>query len=519
MVATLSPFEAILKEFYLGPVIEEINNEVHVIEMFEKATVDWQGRVAIIPVHVQRNTSGVGFSAENTALPTAGAQGYSRLQVNAKFQYGRFQITGPAISAAKSGGTGAFIGYVDAEMKKLVNDVRNSANGVSVFGNEIRGFLNQHLVGKVGAGPAATAGAQNVGIAAPFNCATTAFEYTGDFSPFLLANVAAPATWVPIRLIRMDNFKDVQMIDNAGPGAVAMTNPNWFVTGIDTSLGTINVTHGGDKACYYTLDGITDGFGIAIALRFAQCKDNSGGAANMGVDLSASSQLQEPSGLFSNIASNGTVAPIAGLATGNANPEAYWKLVRTSSAPPAAGEEPQLRGMVLTQTVGGLQARGALTLARMQQCLDRVHVDGDAVPAVATGVVTEGAGITPNGGGHDHDVIMMNPTTRQQYTSLLQGTLFTDTDKARAGDGGFQTLSYSGVPLKVSRAVPRGCLIFLRKDTWCITELEAAGFADLDGNVLSRVDNVDAYEGFYRWYYNVVCKQPNCNVILVGVSL
>ena len=43
MVATLTTFESILKEFYLGPVIEEINNEVHVIEMFEKATVDWQG--------------------------------------------------------------------------------------------------------------------------------------------------------------------------------------------------------------------------------------------------------------------------------------------------------------------------------------------------------------------------------------------------------------------------------------------------------------------------------------------
>ena len=174
---------------------------------------------------------------------------------------------------------------------------------------------------------------------------------------------------------------------------------------------------------------------------------------------------------------------------------------------------------MLTQAQTGTHARAALTLARMQQCLDRVYVDGDSIAAATVSGVTEGGGITPNGGGHEHDVIMMNPTTRQQYTSLLQGTLFTDTDKARGGDGGFQTLSYSGVPLKVSRAVPRGCLIFLRKDTWCITELEAAGFADLDGNVLSRVNNNDAYEGFYRWYYNVVCKQPNCNVILVGVSL
>jgi hypothetical protein len=507
MVATLTTFESILKEFYLGPVIEEINNEVHVLEMFEKATVDWQGRVAIIPVHVDRNT-GVSFAAENTALPTAGAQGYTRLQVNAKFQYGRFQITGPAISAAKSGGTGAFIGYVDAEMKKLVNDVRNSANGVSVFGNEIRGFLNEHLTGGA-AQPIlpSPAGGQLTGVPASFG--TVSMEYTGDFTPFLQVSATNTATWVPIRLIRMDNFKDILMTDGAAPSA----NPNWFVSAIDSSLSTITIAYGGNAGGdFFQTANVTDGFGVAVALRFAQAVDQA--AANVGVNGAALQQLQEPSGLFSNIASNGTVAN-----AGEANPNAYFGITRTSSTPTAAGEEPQLRGLVLTQATTGTHARAALSLARMQQCLDRVYVDGDPIPSVLALGITEGGGITPNGGGHEHDVIMMNPTTRQQYTSLLQGTLFTDTDKARGGDGGFQTLSYSGVPLKVSRAVPRGGLIFLRKDTWCITELEAAGFADLDGNVLSRVDDRDAYEGFYRWYYNVVCKQPNCNVILVGVSL
>tara|TARA_R100000664_G_C2757734_1_gene146141 strand:- start:2743 stop:4275 length:1533 start_codon:yes stop_codon:yes gene_type:complete len=510
MVATLTTFESILKEFYLGPVIEEINNEVHVLEMFEKATVDWQGRVAIIPVHVDRNT-GVSFAAENAALPTAGAQGYARLQVNAKFQYGRFQITGPAISAAKSGGTGAFIGYVDAEMKKLVNDVRNSANGVSVFGNEIRGFLNQHIAGNAGAGTIVISGGAQTNV--PANMGTFTFEYTGDYTPFLLVDAGTTSTWVPVRLIRMDNFKDVQLITTAGPGGVA-TNGNIFVSGIDTSLSTITLSYGSNDAAgaYFQTAGVVDGFGIGLALRFAQAVDSAG--ANFGVNGAALSQLQEPSGLFSNIASNGTVANV-----GEANPSAYFGLTRTSSTPPAAGEEAQLRGIVLTQAQTGAHARAALTLARMQQCLDRVYVDGNPIPTTTNNNVTEGAGITPNGGGHEHDVIMMNPTTRQQYTSLLQASLKTDTDKARGGDGGFLQLSYSGVPIKVGRAVPRGCLIFLRKDTWCITELEAAGFADLDGNVLSRIDDRDAYEGFYRWYYNVVCKQPNCNVILVGVSL
>ena len=74
MGATLATFQSILKEFYIGPVIEELNNEIFVLEMFEKAVVDWQGRVAIIPVHVSRN-SGVGFRQEGggaNTLPDAG---------------------------------------------------------------------------------------------------------------------------------------------------------------------------------------------------------------------------------------------------------------------------------------------------------------------------------------------------------------------------------------------------------------------------------------------------------------
>jgi hypothetical protein len=122
----------------------------------------------------------------------------------------------------------------------------------------------------------------------------------------------------------------------------------------------------------------------------------------------------------------------------------------------------------------------------------------------------------------DPDIIMMNPVTRQQYTTLLQGTndanLYVETNKAGSGDAGFLTLGYGGVPIKTSRAVHRGILILLNKSTWVITELESAGFADMDGNVLSRLLATDAYQGFYRWYWNLVCKQPNTNVIIFGIT-
>ena len=55
--------------------------------------------------------------------------------------------------------------------------------------------------------------------------------------------------------------------------------------------------------------------------------------------------------------------------------------------------------------------------------------------------------------------------------------------------------------------------------SWKYAELEPGGFADLDGEVLSRVSNADAWEGFYKWYYNVICTRPNCNGILTGLTL
>ena len=105
MSATIGTLDSILKEFYLGPIEEQLNNETLVIDLFEKATVDWQGKHVIIPIHIARNTT-VGFKAETDSFNDAGLpgvgnpinqQGYDNLKVTAKFLYGRFQLSGPAV--------------------------------------------------------------------------------------------------------------------------------------------------------------------------------------------------------------------------------------------------------------------------------------------------------------------------------------------------------------------------------------------------------------------------------------
>ena len=511
MGATLATFQNILKEFYIGPVIEELNNEIFVLEMFEKAVVDWQGRVAIIPVHVSRNT-GVGFRQEGggaNTLPDAGNQGFNRLQINAQYQYGRFEITGPAISAAKSGGKGAFIGYVDAEMKKLVTDVKINANTVSVCGNAVRGYISEKEVYAAGA-------SGNKSDQTNINTwGQAVVNYSGDYTAWAGAQdgIANIATWVPVRLIRTDTNEQIVLKDNP-------TNQGIFVVSSDATASTITLRFGegvGGKELDLTVT--APGYGVAVALDFVDATDSTAPVAlPVGLRLATPNTLIDQSMM--------ALEPVGMY--GNISDTSFFGINRD---PAQASPEPTLRGHAFNASTAAspVATLTALSLTRMQQCLDAPLVDGLGVAASATGTHTYQTGTLPDGGGKEADIIMMNSLTRQQYTALLQGTLggtaavgsnlYVSADSAKNGDGGFLSLGYAGVPIKTSRAIHRGILAFLRKDTWNITELESAGFADMDGNVLSRVPDVDAYRGFYRWYWNLVCKQPNCNVILFGVAL
>ena len=126
-VATPGTLGPILKDYYIGPLQEQLNNEVMVLQMFEKAKISWAGRQGIVPVHVGRN-SGVAFKSEGDSLKAAGSQTTKRLSFEAAYLYGRFEVTGPAIASAAKGGTASFIGALELEMDKLKTDVRNKAD-------------------------------------------------------------------------------------------------------------------------------------------------------------------------------------------------------------------------------------------------------------------------------------------------------------------------------------------------------------------------------------------------------
>ena len=126
MGSTLSTFDAILKTQYLGPIREQLNSSSVLYSRLEKNEDSVVGKNFTIPLHYGRN-EGVGARAEGGTLPAAGSQAYKECIVPMRYQYGRIQITGPTIKAARTN-EGAFLRAVDSEMRGLERDMKSSMN-------------------------------------------------------------------------------------------------------------------------------------------------------------------------------------------------------------------------------------------------------------------------------------------------------------------------------------------------------------------------------------------------------
>lgn len=122
----LTNADAALKEFYLPPLRDQLNNENVLDSIVSKNTEDVEGRRAVLSLHVSRN-SGVGSRLEGGTLPTAGNQGYVEERVSVKYHYGRIQINGPVIKAMKSD-KGSFARAVESEMRRVKDDLGRDYN-------------------------------------------------------------------------------------------------------------------------------------------------------------------------------------------------------------------------------------------------------------------------------------------------------------------------------------------------------------------------------------------------------
>lgn len=153
MAQTTANADAVLKEYYLTPIREQLNQRC--VLMFaadddqpgeasssgnegkgqdyewkgftrESEGVEFAGREWVLPAHTSRN-EGVGAILEGGALPNAGQQGWTDLKDKIHHNLGSIRLTRFAIKLSNRS-PGAFLKLLDGETKGLVRDIRKDVN-------------------------------------------------------------------------------------------------------------------------------------------------------------------------------------------------------------------------------------------------------------------------------------------------------------------------------------------------------------------------------------------------------
>jgi hypothetical protein len=84
-------------------------------------------------------------------------------------------------------------------------------------------------------------------------------------------------------------------------------------------------------------------------------------------------------------------------------------------------------------------------------------------------------------------------------------------------------LNYHGIPIKVSKDVPLGCIYLINRESINTYTLKTGAFETFAaGDVITQVRNgagdfVDAKEGFWKQYFQLVSECPRAIGVLAGV--
>ena len=121
MGASLTTISNVLKNFYLGPVRDQLNSKVLALQLLQVSTENLEGLQAVLPLHTSRS-AGVGARGELVTLPAAGNQVYAQAVYDLKYHYGRVQVSGQAIAKSASD-AGSFLRAMKAELDYIKDDI------------------------------------------------------------------------------------------------------------------------------------------------------------------------------------------------------------------------------------------------------------------------------------------------------------------------------------------------------------------------------------------------------------
>lgn len=115
-----------LKNYYQGPMIDSLSEDLPVYRSAEKVKQGWSGYKVVKPLRVRRN-QGIGATTDGGNLPAIGRQTTIQAEIFAKFLYLRFGITGPMIKSSQSD-VGSFVRAASYELEQGFKDLKSDLN-------------------------------------------------------------------------------------------------------------------------------------------------------------------------------------------------------------------------------------------------------------------------------------------------------------------------------------------------------------------------------------------------------
>jgi len=166
--------------------------------------------------------------------------------------------------------------------------------------------------------------------------------------------------------------------------------------------------------------------------------------------------------------------PLQGLATGDYS---WWTALVDSSA-----------------TRYGTQR--ALTFDLVQKMFDKIEIK-------------VGKGVGP-------DLMLTTHALQRRYLDICQADRHIVNSMKL--DRGFEALEFNGIPFVTDRDAIDGEIYFLTTRDLAIYRMSDYEWMDLDGNVLSRVTNYDAYEAVLFRYAELGCTRRNSQAVLCDLA-
>lgn len=401
----LTNIGGLLKQLYIGPIREQLNNATVVYNRLEKNEEDVSGEdlTARIPIFHKRN-QGIGFRAESGTLPTADRRSHQKTTIAMAFLYGQIQVTGQSIKASRNKAT-SFARVVDNEIKGMVQGLRVELNRAS-WGT----------------------GSGSLGTTTNTDADVTAEEL------FAVSDAAL--------------FEEGMILDTfaAETGGSVVLN----------SVTVSKVDRRNNKIALTTT--------VANTATHHWFREDSRGLYSMGLK-----------GLVDGADSAGArlVTTLQGI---NRSTNLFWD------------------GNVIDNSGTPVD----LSLDLTQQAYELAEIIGQ---------------------GRTSMIISPYAIRRAYLELLVSQRRFVKDLKL---DGGFSALEYSGggepVPWTVDYMAPAGQAFFLDERTLAVYRAADFDWMDLDGAVLRKVANIDAYEATAYCYMNIGSSAPNKSTVLRDIQ-